>query len=85
MTVPILVVTFLYITCSLPNVLASYFYVQISTADYGQFITNLFADIKFSFMPLNFVILSFSNKMFAHEVRENFYIPVIQIVEYYFF
>ena len=55
---------------SLPGaILTGFFYDQVIVLEFGQVIVNLINGIQFSYPAFNFVILFFSNKLFAQEVR----------------
>jgi hypothetical protein len=70
MTKTILFITFLYIILTLPSVIMSgYYYNDLILLEIGQMIVTLLNNIQFSFPALNFVILYFSNKLFAKEVK----------------
>lgn len=70
MTRTILFITFLYILLSLPSaIVAGYFYNDIIVLNIGPMIITLVDNIQFSYPAFNFVILYFSNKLFAKEVK----------------
>ena len=70
MTRTILVITFLYITISIPGiVITGYLFSSIIVLDEGVMVVNMFNDILFSYPALNFFILFFSNKQFAEEAK----------------
>ena len=70
MTKMILFITFLYIVLSLPGVIVTgYMYDYIYSLDVGLMLVNLINAVQFSYPALNFIILCFSNKMFANEVK----------------
>lgn len=70
MTRTILVITFLYIGMSLPGaIVTGYFYGTIYSLTYGSLIINFLNAIQFSYPAYHFLILFFSNKLFAQEVK----------------
>ena len=70
MTRMILLITSLFIAMSLPGaILTGFFYDQVIMLEFGQVIVNLINGIQFSYPAFNFVILFFSNKLFAQELR----------------
>jgi hypothetical protein len=70
MTRTILVITFLYITISIPGiVLTGYLFNYIIVLDEGLMVVSLFNGILFSYPAFNFLILFFSNKQFAEEAK----------------
>ena len=71
MTKMILLITFLYIITSLPNIiLAGYLYVYFIRFYYGQMITNIIRAIQTFYPAFHTFIQHFSNKHFAAEMRD---------------
>lgn len=71
MTKTILIITFLYIVAAFPsNLVNGYFLLNVMNMDEGQLILNIVASVQFSYPAFNFFILYFSNKRFAHEIKE---------------
>lgn len=74
MTRTILMVTFIYVALVLPSsILNAYFYPPIVALDEGQMIVNFISVVQFSYSSFNFVILYFSNKLFAQEMKRMLY------------
>lgn len=70
MTRTILIITFLYVTASIPNItLSGFLYRNLLTYDFGQLVLILGNGIQFSYPAYNFFILLYSNKVFAQEVK----------------
>ena len=66
----ILLITSLFIVMSLPGaILTGFFYDQVILMENGQVLVNLINGVQFSYPAFNFLILLFSNKLFAQEVR----------------
>lgn len=70
MTRSILLITFLYIALVFPStVIQTYFYTPILGLAYGRIIINLLYFFQFSYSGFNFIILFFTNKLFAQQVK----------------
>lgn len=79
MTRTIIIVTFLFVVLSVPSAFATFYYNQLVVLDIGPMLITLLDDIQFSFPAFNFIILYFTNKLFAQEVKSTLIRPILNL------
>lgn len=67
MNLTVLLMTFLFILMTTPIAMASFFFDELTTTDYGQFIIVLVDFISFCYHGLNIFIMAITNRIFYNE------------------
>lgn len=73
----VIIMTLLFVVCTLPVALASYLFNTIIVNEYGSFLITFLDSISFTYNALNFFISYFSNVMFRNEVRKLLFNQVV--------